>query len=123
MYLHLSGIKKRQDFLRLSSLNYKWVSPAFILQIASTLKKSIQPSMVRIGFVVSCKIGNSVSRNKCKRRLKALSHIIFPLYGKEFNDYILIARYKCLTRNFNFMKNDLIKGLEYFSEKLDNRND
>lgn len=123
MSLQLSRLKKRQDFLRLTRLNAKWVSPAFVLQIAPTPKEDTVSSFIRLGFTASRKVGNAIKRNRCKRRLRALSDAIFPLYGKERHDYVLIARHGCLIRNFDQMKEDLAEALQNISRKLDKNHD
>ncbi|MCP4923898.1 MAG: ribonuclease P protein component [bacterium] len=119
--IQILRLKKRQDFLRLTRLNIKWVSPAFVLQIAPTPTEDLSSSCVRLGFTASRKVGNAVKRNRCKRRLRALSSLLLPLYGKSDHDYVLIARAGCLTKNFEQMKEDLSEALQKISRKLDKR--
>lgn len=46
---------------------------------------------IRIGFVVSKKVGKSVVRNKTKRRLREIVRPIIPLLDAGYN-YVFIAR-------------------------------
>lgn len=46
---------------------------------------------IRIGFVVSKKVGKSVVRNKTKRRLREIIRPLIPLLDEGYN-YVFIAR-------------------------------
>ena len=68
---------------------------------------------VRIGFTCSKKIGNAVKRNKAKRRLNALSRIVFPYYSQCGWDYVLIGK-KNETLNIPFeeIKKNMIDAIK-----------
>jgi ribonuclease P protein component len=44
------------------------------------------------GFTATKKIGNSVVRNRAKRRLKEAAHLLLPRLGQPGTDYVFIAR-------------------------------
>lgn len=44
------------------------------------------------GFTATKKIGNSVIRNRAKRRLRAAAQALLPQYGVSGCDYVFIAR-------------------------------
>ena len=123
LVLQLMRLKKRRDFLRLSRSNKKWITPAFVLQMAQTPAEEAKLDSIRLGFTASRKVGGAVQRNRCKRRLRALSDLMFPLYGKKHYDYVLIARTACLARSFNRMKEDLAEALQKIPRKLDKNDD
>lgn len=47
---------------------------------------------IRVGFTASKKVGNSVVRNRCKRRMRASAKIILSEYGIDGFDYVFIAK-------------------------------
>ncbi len=65
----------------------------------------------RAGFTVTKKIGNSVVRNRLKRRLRALARDILPEAGVAGADHVLIGRSDGLTRDFAGLASDLRKAL------------
>ena len=47
---------------------------------------------LRVGFTCSKKVGNSVARNRAKRRLREAARAVLPVEGREGWDYVLIGR-------------------------------
>jgi ribonuclease P protein component len=68
-------------------------------------------SRMRVGFTVTKKIGNSVVRNRCKRRLRALAREILPTSGIAGADHVLIGRDETAARDFAAMRADLHAAL------------
>ncbi len=66
---------------------------------------------LRAGFTVTRKIGNSVVRNRLKRRLRALAREILPEAGVAGADHVFIGRGDGLTRDFAALAVDLRKAL------------
>ena len=66
---------------------------------------------MRAGFTVTKKIGNSVVRNRLKRRLRALVRGVLPEQGIAGADHVLIGRADGLTRDFETLAADLRKAL------------
>ncbi len=66
---------------------------------------------IRVGFTASRKIGNSVQRNRARRRLKAAAQVLLPLYGVPGNDYVLVARRETLALPFDGLLGDLKSAL------------
>ena len=65
----------------------------------------------RAGFTVTKKIGNSVVRNRLKRRLRALARAMLPEAGVAGADHVLIGRGDGLTRDFVALGDDLRRAL------------
>lgn len=61
----------------------------------------------RVGFTASKKVGNSVARNRAKRRLRALAAEILPTMAEPGSDYVFIARPQTLKRPFDLLRQDL----------------
>jgi len=103
MNLKILRIKKSIEFKNISNPNNKKSSKFF----AQTLILIAQPTnscyfqnlelqkntkeFCRVGFTVSKKVGNSVVRNKAKRRLKAAFLELAELVSNHY-DYVIIAR-------------------------------
>ncbi len=86
----------------------KWVAPAFILQIGPPHPPA---DSVHYGLTASRKVGNAVTRNRARRRLRALAVELLPNAVPE-NDYVLIARPTTATHPFAAMREDMIKGMK-----------
>ena len=66
---------------------------------------------MRVGFTVTKKIGNAVTRNRCKRRLRALAREVLPTTGLAGADHVLIGRDETATRDFAAMRTELAAAL------------
>ncbi len=65
------------------------------------------PESLRVGFTATKKIGDAVTRNRAKRRLKEVARAVLPLYARQGCDYVLIARDATPTRPFAALIEDL----------------
>ncbi len=65
----------------------------------------------RVGFTVTKKVGNAVTRNRMKRRLRALARDVLPDAGVCGADHILIGRAGQVERDFAKLKADLQSAL------------
>lgn len=83
----VSTLKKRADFLRLRR-GKKFTTPFFVLR---ALPVDDASTAVRVGYTVTTKCGNAVTRNRIKRRLRALVREIAPELAKPGHDYLLVA--------------------------------
>ncbi|MDE1900229.1 MAG: ribonuclease P protein component [Alphaproteobacteria bacterium] len=100
-------LRQRALFLAVAATGKKWVAPSFVLQIGPT---SGDASMVRFGLTATKKIGNAVTRNRARRRLRALAAELLP--NAIPGDYVLIARDTTPTATFDAMRQDMIKGMK-----------
>ena len=111
--LHFVRLKKRADFLRVARKGMRHVSPGLILVVASQDVTKIDPSKptIGIGFTASKKVGNAVTRNRVKRRLRAAVREVIHNNVIPNRDYVVIGRGKTVNRAFEDLKSDLIKGI------------
>ena len=74
--------------------------------------------MIRHGITVTKKIGNAVTRNRMKRRFRALLAETLPGDGIAGIDHIMIGRKSNKEADFSALKAELEKGLKYLAKKL-----
>lgn len=101
---------KRADFLRASKAS-RQPCPAFLLQ-ARKRDPSECVTCPRIGYTCSKKVGNAVTRNRAKRRLRAVAREVLPCLAHDGWDYVLVGRPDATTtRDFKAMCDDLRRAL------------
>ncbi len=71
-------------------------------------------TLPRVGFTASRKVGNSVIRNRARRRLREAARRLLRDHGLPSLDYVLIAREATATRAWD----DLLGDLRYAMRKL-----
>jgi len=111
----LKRLTKRSDFLRVQRANIKYVTPSLVVQSASN--SSLGQMTARVGFTASKKIGNAVSRNFAKRRMRALiSRQSDTLV--EATDYVVIARQAMLVKKFSDIEAEMIGAIHALNKKM-----
>lgn len=115
-------LKRNNDFTRL----YK-VGRSVKGRSAVILVRSNRRDTTRIGFSVSKKIGNAVTRNRCRRRLKEAVFTYNDRITKGF-DIVLVARhtdkelpFKDLCRDVGYLlgKSEVLAKNEKSSDSID----
>jgi ribonuclease P protein component len=107
----LVTLKTRADFLRVAGARHRAVAPGLVLQAARRPEGSGGCATVRVGFTASRKVGNAVTRNRAKRRLRGLAAAILPGNGRPGTDYVLIARAATVDRPYKALVADLETAL------------
>ncbi len=70
------------------------------------------PDEVRVGFTCSKKVGNAVTRNRAKRRLREVARLVLPTHGHPGWDYVLVGKFEATaTRAFTDLQRDLTFAL------------
>lgn len=85
--------------------------PGFVLQAAPVPADRPQP-VVRVGFTVSKKVGNSVARNRVRRRLREIARMVIPGQARPDLDYVLVGRQAALERDFAALRQELVEALK-----------
>ena len=72
----------------------------------------------RIGLTATKKIGNAVTRNRARRRMRALAREHLSRLAKPGMDYVLIARHDTATANWQEMGQGLEKAVRYLHRAI-----
>lgn len=102
----LGRLKRRAEFQRVSR-GRRRAFEAFTLQGAERPAEEAADDAPRVGFTVTKKVGNSVVRNRIRRRLKAALAGAGPLEARAGSDYVLVARREALVRPFAALVDDV----------------
>lgn len=102
----------RRDFLA-ANQGLRVPTPAFILLI----RPDAAPE-ARAGFTVSKRIGNSVQRNRARRRLREAARQALPTHAVPRADHVFIARPLATERPFATLVADARSALEKARRRL-----
>jgi ribonuclease P protein component len=114
MSLKIFRIKKSTEFHKIGQNGQKFYSKTVLLISHSSPQSCFQnlsqnkrvENFCRVGFTVSKAIGNSVTRNRSKRRLREAFRSLAGL-AKNHQDYVLIARKEIIKSDFAKITGDL----------------
>lgn len=104
-------LRNRPDFLKAAQARRAGTT-GFLLQARRRQPDEPAEAPVRIGYTCSKKIGNAVTRNRAKRRLRALVRAVMPGLAKPGWDYVLVGRpQETVSRNFKGLQADLANAM------------
>jgi ribonuclease P protein component len=106
----LGRLPNRRDFLRVQA-GRRCATPGFVLQVAPIPGDVTVPS-VRVGFTVSRKVGNAVTRNRVRRRLREVARLVIPGHARPDLDYVLVGRQAAVGRDFAALQRELLEALK-----------
>jgi ribonuclease P protein component len=101
----LQRLKRRREFLNVAGSRRRFVTPSMIVQFLPQM--SAAP---RVGFTVSKRVGNAVTRNRARRRLREAALRVFPHHAAAA-DYVLVGRAETVSREFADIVSDLETAL------------
>lgn len=100
-------LRRRAEFLRAASAR-RQAMPGFLLQA----RPRGDEDGFRVGYTCSKKLGNAVTRNRAKRRLRALARAVMPDHARAGWDYVLVGRPGAtVSRDFALLCADLRTAL------------
>ncbi|MFC4351979.1 ribonuclease P protein component [Fodinicurvata halophila] len=119
---------KRSDFLRAARRGVKAARPGLVLQAYDRdrdMKDSALPDGqgaspfrgMRLGLTASRKVGNAVTRNRARRRLRSAAEEVLPVCGRPRTDYVLIARAETPVRPYDALLEDLRSAIRQIEKK------
>lgn len=75
------------------------------------------PSGARFGFTITKKIGNAVTRNRIRRRLKAAVTDALRQVSDDIGklDYVLVARRPAATKPYAELVEDIVRALQHIN--------
>lgn len=108
VFVRLEVISKRADFLRAARAKRSG-QPGFLLQA----RPRGDNAPARVGFTCSKKIGNAVTRNRAKRRLREVARLVLGPDARSGWDYVLVGRpAETVSRPFDQLTRDLQRALK-----------
>ncbi len=117
--VRLEVLAKRADFLHAAQARRQGTA-GFLLQARARRPDEAggDSSLIRIGYTCSKKVGNSVIRNRARRRLREMARAKLPAHGRPGWDYVLVGRPDTtISRDFAQMLSDLERALSQIHAK------
>ena len=106
-------IPSRAGFLAARLKGKKALSKGLVIQATEN-----EASQWRIGFTATKKIGNSVTRNRARRRMRALARSYLVPLAQPCTDYVLIARHDTVNADWQDMAKGLQKAIRYLHRTI-----
>ena len=106
-------IPSRAGFLATRSNGEKALSRGLVIQAIDN-----GASHWRIGLTATKKIGNAVTRNRARRRMRALARSYLAPLAQPGTDYVLIARHDTVNADWQDMAKGLQKAIRYLHRSI-----
>ena len=111
----MKTIPSRAGFLAARSKGEKALAKGLVIQAVTRNSDDW-----RIGLTATKKIGNAVTRNRARRRMRALARDHLSPLAKNGMDYVLIARHDTAMANWQDMTKGLQKAIRYLHRTIAN---
>jgi len=106
-------IPSRAGFLSARSNGEKALSRGLVIQAIGN-----EGSQWRVGLTATKKIGNAVTRNRARRRMRALARSYLVPLAQPGTDYVLIARHDTVNADWQDMAKGLQKAIRYLHRSI-----
>ena len=116
MVSSIQFICNRRDFLQAQYQGEKAVTSSLVIQAFPR-----NNSCWRVGLTASKKIGNAVTRNRARRRMRSLVRQHLAPIACSGVDYVLIARHDIVSRDWPELVFGMQKAIRYLHHKLSKR--
>jgi ribonuclease P protein component len=100
-------VRKQKEYDRIFAKNKRLKSENFLILIHYR-RNQLEP---KFGIIVSSKVGKAVTRNKIKRRLRAILRSNLSKFSKDA-EYVIIAYPQIANLNFENMTKEVEKAIE-----------
>ena len=107
----IGKLRNHTEFVNVSKYGNKAIADGIILRVAKrqTYEQNVPKNeKIRLGHIVTKKIGKAVIRNKIKRKLRVAGRIILANYAKPGYDYVLISRKKIVDYPLDKINSELL---------------
>ena len=101
-----TSLKQNSDFRLVYTRGKNAVSPRVVIYCRKNRRKGN-----RVGFTVSRKLGNAVTRNRVRRRLREIMRLHDGELRKGY-DLILVARSRAVNTDYRKLESDVLRCLE-----------
>lgn len=109
-------LRRRSEFLA-AARGPRVVRAPFVLQAVRRPEPERQDA-IGIGLTVTKKIGNAVTRNRARRRLREALRVTLPGEAIPGHDYVVVARQGALTHDFAALRQELGLALGQMGRRL-----
>ena len=113
MVSDMRTIPSRAGFVAARSKGEKALSRGLVIQANEN-----EASHWRVGLTATKKIGNAVTRNRARRRMRALARSFLAPVAQPGTDYVLIARHDTATADWQDMAKGLQKAIRYLHRSI-----
>lgn len=123
--IKMKRLKERAEFLAVAQ-GVRSARRGFVLQAvyrrkaADAAEHGNEVAEPRCGFTVTKKIGNSVVRNRIRRRLREAIRLHGEGWAEPGIDYVLVGRDQALSLSFDELKADLVGAFGQAHGRLKN---
>jgi ribonuclease P protein component len=104
-------LKKRSQFLAMRS-GARLGARAFMLEMRERPLGETDDEAPRFGFTVTKKTGNSVVRNRIRRRLREAARLAAQGHARPGHDYVLVGKVAALNERFSSIVAEIARGLD-----------
>jgi len=107
----VARLTRRSAFKAAAARGHKAVRPGLVPQARAHGPEEAPEAPVRFGLTASRRVGNAVTRNRARRRLRALAREVLASRARPGYDYVLIARQATPQRPYGRLRGDLLAAL------------